>query len=281
MRRGLVVELTMRYQVGRRKVCAALAFPRSSHYYKSRRDPQEALRIRLRDLAASRVRYGYRRLYVLLRREGWAINHKRVYRLYKQEGLATRRKRPRRTVSCRVREGHPAVAAVNQVWAMDFLSDTLSDGRKVRVLTVLDVFTRESLAIRADFRFSGERVVRVLEELMYTRGVPQSVRVDNGPEFTGTMLDLWAYFNKVTLDFSRPGKPTDNAFIESFNGRFRQECLDQHWFTCLDDARVKIEAWRMRYNTEHPHSALGDLAPEEFAASQARKVRPSRASKLA
>lgn len=267
----------MRYQVSRRKVCAALVFPRSSHYYQSRRDPQEALRIRLRDLAASRVRYGYRRLYVLLRREGWTINHKRVYRLYKQEGLIMRRKSPRRTVSCRVWENLPVVEAINQVWAMDFLSDTLSDGRKVRVLTVLDVFTRESLAIRADFRFSREQVVRVLEELMYTRGVPRSVRLDNGPEFTGTMLDLWAYFNKVTLDFSRPGKPTDNAF----NGRFRQECLDQHWFTCLDDARVKMEAWRMRYNTEHSHSALGNLAPEEFAASQAGKVGPNRASKLA
>jgi putative transposase len=276
-----VTELEARYRVSRRKVCAALLFPRSSHYYRSQRDPQDALRVRLRDLAASRVRYGYRRLCVLLRREGWLVNHKRVYRLYKQEQLTVRRKRPRRTVSCRSREDRPAVEGINQAWALDFLSDTLADGRKLRVLTVLDVFSRESLAVRVDFRFTAEQVVRVLEELVYVRGVPRTVRVDNGPEFTSTMFDLWGYFNKVTLDFSRPGKPTDNAFIESFNGRIREECLDQHWFLCLDDAKVKIEAWRKTYNREHPHSALGNLAPEEFAASKARIVKPNRVSKLA
>jgi putative transposase len=182
------------------------------------------------------------------------INHKRVYRLYKQEQLALRRKNPRRRASCRSREGRPPVEAANQVWAMDFVTVPLADGRKARVLTVLDLFTREALAIRADARFTSGQVIAVLEELTYLRGAPGSVRVDNGPEFTGKRLDLWAYFNKVTLDFSRPGKPTDNAFIESFNGRPRQKCLDPSWFVCLDDLRQKTEAWR-KDTTRSVHTA--------------------------
>jgi putative transposase len=227
------------------------------------------------------VRYGYRRLHVLLRREGWRVNHKRVYRLYTPEQLAVRRKNPRRTASCQVRAARPAVAAAGHTWALDFMSDCLADGRRFRVLTVLDVFTRECLAIRVDVRFTGGQVVEVLEGLARERGTRKCLRTDNGPAFTGKLLDLWAYFNGVTLDFSRRGKPTDNAFIESFNGRFRQECLDQHWFVCLDDARAKIEAWRREYNEERPHSALGNLAPEEFAKSQARNRGPNPASKLA
>jgi len=281
MRRALVAELMDRYQVSRRQVCEVLRFPRSTDYYRGHRDPQDALRIRLRDLAGSRIRYGYRRLYILPRREGWPINHKRVYRLYKQEQPALRRRRPRRNAGCRVREARPAVESMNQVWAMDFMTVGLADGRKVRVLTVLDLFTRESLAIRADARFTSGQVVQVLEELAYQRGTPAGIRVDNGPEFTGRMLDLWAYFQKVTLDFSRPGKPTDNAFIESFNGRFRQECLNPNWFLCLDDLRSKVEEWRQEYNEDRPHSALGDLAPREFAASQAKVQQPDRTSKLA
>lgn len=268
------------YGVSERRACQVLAFPRSSQRYEGSRDPQEVLRVRLRELAASRVRYGYRRLYVLLRREGWMVNHKRVYRVYAEEQLTMRRKNPRRRVSCQARTQRPAVEGANHTWALDFMTDTLSDGRKIRMLTVLDLFTREGLAIRADFRFSGDQVVQVLEELSYTRGVPKSLRVDNGPEFTGKMLDLWAYFNKVSLDFSRPGKPTDNAFIESFNGSFRQECLNQHWFLCLEDARTKIEAWRKEYNEDRPHSALGNLAPTAFAGSQAGKKRPNPTSKL-
>ena len=159
-----------------------------------------------------------------------------------------RRKTPRRHASSQPRATRPAAEAANQVWAMDFMSDALADGRRFRVLTVLDLFTRECLAIRVDLRFTGDGVVAVLEGLVAERGLPSSIRVDNGPEFTGRTLDLWAYFNGVTLDFSRPGKPTDNAFIESFNGRLREECLNPHWFLCLDDARAKIESWRSRYN---------------------------------
>jgi putative transposase len=163
---------------------------------------------------------------------------------------------------------------------MDFLSDALSDGRRFRVLTVIDLNTREALAAWADSRITGDDVVRVLVRLASERGAPASIRVDNGPEFVGRSLDLWAYFNGVALDFSRPGKPTGNAFVEAFNGRLRQECLNPHWFLCLDDARAKIESWRRRYNAEHPHRALGYLAPGEFAAKQAGRTRPNPVAKV-
>ena len=251
-----------------------MAFSRASQRHASRRDPQDVLRVRLRDLAGARFRYGYRRLHVLLRREGWGINHKKTYRLYSELGLAMRSKTPRRHASSQVRVARPAAEAANRVWAMDFMSDALSDGHRFRVLTIVDTFTREGVAARADFRFTGDAVVQVLEGLVAERGKPSSIRVDNGPEFVGRSLDMWAYFNEVRLEFSRPGKPTDNAFIEAFNGRLRQECLDPSWFLCLDDARAKIESWRSRYNREHPHSALGYLAPGEFAANEAKKDRP-------
>jgi putative transposase len=257
-----------------RRACRALGLPRASHRYASRRDPQVALRVRLRDPAGARSRYGYRRLHALLRREGWKVDHKRTYRLYSEEGLAMRSKEPRRHASSQMRAARPTAEAADRVWAMDFMSDALSDGRRSRALTVVDTFTREGPAARADSRFTGDQVVAALEGLAAERGAPASIRVDNGPEFVGRSLDLWAHFNGVAADFSRPGKPTDNAYIEAFNGRLRQECLDPHWFLCLDEAREKIEAWRPRYNREHPHSALGYLAPGEFAASEAGKIGP-------
>ena len=190
-------------------------------------------------------------------------------------------KTPRRKVSCQKRENRPLVQSPNQVWSMDFMSDTLANGQSVRILTILDVCTRESIAIRVDSRFSANKVVKVLEEVTMERGKPNSIRVDNGPEFTGRMLDLWTYFNKVTLDFSRPGKPTDNAFIESFNSRVRQECLNAHYFLSLLDAQEKVEQWRNYYNKFHPHSSLGNLAPEEFAITKARGLQTKYHPKLA
>ena len=163
---------------------------------------------------------------------------------------------------------------------MDFMSDALAHGRKFRVLKVIDLYTRESLAIRVDARFTSGQVVKVLEEVALTRGAPLTLRADNGPEFTARMLDLWAYLNGVTPDFSRPGKPTDNAYIESFNGRFREECLSQHYFTSIDDARRTAELWRVDYNERCPHGALGDLAPGEFAGSQAGRKGPRPIAKL-
>jgi len=253
------------YQVSERRVCKALAFPRSTVRYLSVAEPQEHLRMRLRDLAAGRVGYGYRRLHILLQREGWNVNHKRVYRLYCQEGLGMRKRPPRRRVACLKREIRPTATRKNECWSMDFVSDQLYDGRRIRVLTLVDNHTRESLALHVGQRVRGQDVVRVLERVVDIHGLPRAIRVDNGPEFISKDLDMWAYWNKVKLDFSRPGKPTDNAFIESFNARFRLECLNEHWFLTLEDAAEKIESWRRDYNEHRPHSSLGNVAPAEFA----------------
>ena len=264
----MVKRLQAAYEVSERRACRAIGAARSTHRYQSCRDQRAELRIRLRDLAASRVRYGYRRLHILLKREGWQVNHKLVYRLYLEEGLQMRAKTPRRNKSCRTRVERPKATRTNESWSMDFMSEQLFDGRRFRLLTLVDNFTRESLAIRVGQRLTGDDVVAVLDEVKgHRRAVPKSIRVDNGPEFISKSLDWWAYFNQVTLDFSRPGKPTDNAFIESFNGRVRQECLNQHWFLSLADAEEKIEEWRIDYNQARPHSSLGHRAPEEFAAS--------------
>ena len=207
------------------------------------------------------------RIYILLRREGWLLNHKRVYRLYRENGLSLRLKRPRRNVSAANRERQPAASAPNEMWSMDFVSDALFDGRRLQALTVVDAFTREALAIDVDQGIKGEQVVAAVTRIASVGGTPKTIRVDNGPEFISKALDRWAYENGVTLDFSRPGKPTDNAFVESFNGRLRDECLNSHWFLSLADARAKIEAWRRGYNESHPHTALGWLTPAEYAAS--------------
>ncbi|WZP00260.1 IS3 family transposase [Isosphaeraceae bacterium EP7] len=274
-RRAVVADLTVRFGVSVRRACQVVGYPRSTYHYRRTRDAQEPLRLRLRELATSRVRYGYRRLHILLEREGWAINVKRVDRLYGLERLTLRRKAPRRRVSSRHRDDRPAIEAANQAWAMDFMSDALSDGGKLRVLTVLDLFTREAVAMRVAPRFTSGQVAEVMAEVSSTRGAPREPRVDNGPEFTGKMLDLWAHLNGVTLDFSRPGKPTDNAFIESFNGRVREECLNQTDFTSLEDARERVESWRVDYNEVRPHGALGNLAPRDFAALKASDLNAS------
>ncbi len=269
-------KLQIVYQVSERRACHALGFPRSSHRYKSIADRQDFLRIRLRDLAATRVNYGYRRLHILLRRESWQINPKRVYRLYTEEGLTMRRKRPRRRfVSSTVRQNRPAVKSADECWSMDFVADQLVDGRRLRVLTIVDNFTRESLGLYAAQNIKGDDVVEVLEDIVAHRGKPARIQVDNGSEFTSRSMDLWAYLNTVKLDFSRPGKPTDNAFIESFNGKFRAECLNENWFLSLADARDKIEQWRVDYNQHRPHSSLGDLTPAEFAESSIASGQPT------
>jgi putative transposase len=223
--------------------------------------------MRLKELAAIRIHYGYRRLHILLRREGWGVNAKRIYRLYREEQLGLRRRTPKRRVSCRTRVDRPEATHINDCWGMDFMSDELFDGRPIRLLTIVDHFTRESLAIDVGQRLRGRDVVAALERLSTERSLPKTIRVDNGPEFTSKALDQWAYANRVVLDFSRPGKPTDNALIESFNGSVRAECLNENWFLSLDDAKEKIESWRRDYNEQRPHSALGNLAPREFASS--------------
>jgi putative transposase len=269
--------MKMAYKVSQRRACSTMVFARSVVRYESRADPQTALRMRLRELAMARVGYGYRRLHVLLWREGWRVNHKRVYRLYRDEGLGMRKRTPRRRKACIKRELRPQAAEKNECWSMDFMSDELFDGRRIRLLTLVDNHTRESLAIHVAQRIRGMEVVEVLERVSKEHGRPRTIRVDNGPEFISKDLDLWAYWNHVQLDFSRPGKPTDNAYIESFNARFRLECLNEHWFMSLEDAREKAEDWRRDYNQNRPHSSLGNVPPEEYAtlkgAAEAAKTR--------
>jgi putative transposase len=234
---------------------------RSSYHYRCRRPEQAALKKRIQEIAEIRVRYGYRRIHVLLRREGYAVNAKRIYRLYKELGLQLRHKTPRRRVKAKLREGRCAPSRPNETWAMDFVHDQLATGPKLRVLTIVDTFSRYSPAIVPRFRFRAADVVAVLEEVCAEIGYPASIRVDQGTEFVSRDLDLWAYIKGVVLDFSRPGKPTDNAFIESFNGKFRAECLNQHRFMSLDDAARKCDAWRREYNEVRPHSAIGNKVP--------------------
>jgi len=254
------------FVLSQRRACSALGVNRSSVRYVSCQPLQAPLRQRLHELAASRISYGYRRLHVLLRREGWAINHKRVYRLYRDEGLVLRRKRPRRRRSAVRRQERHRAERPNQVWSMDFMSDALADGRKLRVLTVLDTYSRECVALKVKGHFRGEDVAQVLDAARRRRGGPEMICVDNGPEFTSVALDMWAWKAGVKLDFSRPGKPGDNALIESFNARVRQECLSQHYFINLQEARQVLKAWREDYNNHRPHSALQGRSPAEFRA---------------
>ncbi len=222
--------------------------------------------MRLRELAAARVRYGYRRLHVLLQREGWHVNHKRVYRLYRLEELSLRLKTRKKRISA-LRVMQPPAQAPNEHWSMDFMTDSLYDGRRFRILTIVDNMSRESPAIEVDVSLPSIRVVAVLERLAQTHGLPKVIYVDNGPEFVAKALDTWAHRHGVKLAYSRPGKPTDNPFIEAFNGRLRQECLDQHWFASVEDARTTITGWWAEYNTVRPHTALQHQAPARYKAN--------------
>ncbi len=273
-RRELVKFLRVGFQVSERRACRVIPLARSSRRYRSQAADQRPLRLRLRELAYSRVRYGYRRLHILLRREGWPVNHKRTYRLYAEEGLSIRPKLPRRKRAWRYRVGRPGAAAPNEVWSMDFVADQLFDGRPIRILAVLDAHTREALSVAPRANFRAFDVVAELTRLARGRGRPKTLKVDNGPEFAGRLLDQWAHLNGVEIDFSRPGRPTDNAHVEAFNARLRAECLNASWFLSVADARDRLEAWRREYNEERPHGALRNLTPRAFAeqAQQARKV---------
>ena len=252
------------FRVSERRACHVAGVPRSSYRYRSVAAGQTALRLRLRDLAATRVRYGYRRLHVLLRREGWRVNHKRIYRLYREEGLGIRVKRRKKLASASRLLPSPATKPLER-WSLDFFSDGLANGRRFRVLTIFDTVSRVSPAIEVGVSLTGERVVAVLERLRGTIGRPERIAIDNGPEFVSKVLDAWAHRHGVHLEFSRPGKPTDNAFSEAFNRRVRDECLNLHWFDSLEEAQATIEAWRVDDNTERPHGALGQRTPAEFS----------------
>lgn len=219
----------------------------------------------MKEIAAPRVRYGYRRIHVMLRREGWQAGKDLVWRLYKEEGLALRKKLPRRRKMVVQREERFKARHANDIWSLDFVADELGNGQRFRALTVVDVFTREALAIDIGAWLRGADVVKTLNRLVAQRGKPKFLFADNGAEFTGRLLDLWAYHQGTRIDFSRPGKPTDNAFVETFNGSFRDECLNVHWFESLEHARQVIDAWRLDYNESRPHMALGNLPPAKFA----------------
>jgi len=273
-RREAVFYLRSHYGVSQRRACLIVGQPRSVQWYQSRRPPQDALRRRIKELAEVRIRYGYKRIHVLLRREGWPIKHKRTHRLYCELGLQLRARRPRRHVSAAHRQPPKCLARrANEAWSMDFMADQLVDGRRIRLLTVVDVCTRECLAIEAGRALRSEDVVRVLTGIAVRRGAPRRVYCDNGSEFQSRLVDLWAYTQKVQLEFSRPGKPTDNAHIESFNGSLRDECLNVHWFNSRADAKEKLDAWRIDYNETRPHKALDHRTPREYAAKLADEGR--------
>ena len=232
----------------------------STYHYKSRRPGQAHLEQRIRDICQTRIRYGYRRVHVLLRREGWSHGQNKTRRLYRELGLQLRIKAPKRRVKAKLHEDRIDATRPNETWAMDFVHDQLATGRKIRVLAVVDIFSRYVPVIDPRFGYRGEDVVQRLEDAFKKIGYPRTIRVDQGSEFISRDLDLWAYTHGVTLDFSRPGRPTDNAFIEAFNSRFRAECLNAHWFLTLADAQEKMENWRRYYNEERPHGAIGNLA---------------------
>jgi putative transposase len=264
-KRELATDLMSRYGASMRKACAAIELSRVVYLYRSVARDNAALVTRMKEITRTRVHYGYRRVHVMLKREGFKDNHKRVYRLYREHGLALRHKRPKRNKAAQLRQPKMLAQQVNQIWSMDFVADNLFDGRKLRMLTVVDCYSRESLAIHVGQSLKGEDVAGVLNAIARQRGQPQTIKTDNGSEFISKVMDKWAYERGVELDFSRPGKPTDNAMVESFNGRLRQECLNEHWFMSLADAQAKIEAWRRFYNEVRPHSALDWRAPAEFA----------------
>lgn len=262
--RQLVTDLRNDYRVSERKACGVVMVARSTIHYTARKREDRPVRKRIREIAETKVRYGFWRIHVLLRREGWKDNHKRTYRIYREEGLNLRSKRPRRNKAAAHRLERPGLNGIYQCCSMDFVCDQLFDSRKFRVLTLVDNFSRECLAAHVGQSLKGTDVVNVLEHLRINQYIlPRRIQVDNGSEFISKELDKWAYENDVILDFSRPGKPTDNPYIESFNGSFRDECLNVNWFMSMDDAVEKIKEWQHEYNYFRPHSSLDDLTPNE------------------
>lgn len=237
------------------------------HYRPRQGELNKQIRLRLKELAAKHRKYGAWKFHKILRREGFLINHKRVERIYRQEGLSLR-VRKRKKLKAVSRVPLPRPVRPNQQWAMDFIHDKLWEGRKFKSLSVVDTFTHECLGLEVDTSLGGERVKRVLERLVQERGLPEAITVDNGPEFISQVVDEWAYRRGVKLDFIRPGKPTDNPFVESFHDKLRDECLDEHYFSTLFEARAIIEDWRIEFNTYRPHRSLQGLTPEEFLEQQ-------------
>ena len=263
-KREVIRYATKQYSVSERRACRALQYPRATIRYERQKPDDEELRRRIRGIAMQRRRFGSPRITVMLKREGFKVNHKRVERIYAEEGLQVKKRKKRRSAAA-LRVVIPAPRKPNERWSMDFVSDCTAAGRRFRCFTIVDDFSRESPAIAVDTSMPGQRVTGVLDSLAMMRGgLPGTIVCDNGPEFSGIALDRWAHERGVKICFIRPGKPVENAFIESFNGKFRDECLNENWFTSLEDAQEKIEKWRLDYNRNRPHSSLGNLTPNEF-----------------
>jgi putative transposase len=266
-KRCAVVHMVHVHQLSERRACQLTDTNRSSQRYQPKPDDALAVRQRMRELSERWRRFGYRRLHVFLQREGLVKNRKRTQRIYREEGLSLRKRKSKRRSNV-IRMPLPVPTRLNELWSMDFVQDSFADGRRFRCLNIVDEFSRECVAIEVDRSLPGVRVVNVLRQLATSRGLPKTIRSDNGPEFIGRALDQWAFESKVQLDFIQPGKPNQNAFVESFNDKFRNECLNDHWFQTLGEAKEIIEKWRQEYNQVRPHSTLGYCAPEEFAKQQ-------------
>lgn len=273
-RRPVVTHLLAAFATSARRACRLVRLSRSRWQYRSRRADDAELRQRLRELAADRPRWGYQQLHVLLRREGHVVNHKKVLRLYREEGLAVSRRRRRKQVAV-ARVPLPTPTRRTERWSMDFVSDALADGRAYRCFTLVDEFTRECPAIEVSASLPAWRVIHVLERVAGERGYPVSIVCDNGPPFPSRDMDQWAHEHGVVLQFIRPGKPIENAYCESFNGKLRDECLSTNWFSTLAEAQRTIEAWRIDYNEVRPHKNLDRRTPAEFASSLQNNRSPS------
>lgn len=262
--------LLMFHGLSERQACNIVQLHRSVCRYESKRPADLELAENIKSIAAERPRFGYLRIHALLRAQGLNINHKRVYRIYRDLGLAVRKRGRRKYFWGRINPKEEAFG-LNQRWSMDFVHDTLSDGRRIRALNIIDDCSRECLAIELGYGLPSRRVIDVLERLRHTRGLPKEIVIDNGPEFTSKTMIIWACNAGVNLHFIKPGKPTQNAFVESFNGRFRDECLNQHWFTSFEEANRIVQLWKHDYNNVRPHSALGNLPPAQYARTKEEK----------
>lgn len=262
-KRDAVKHLRVGYAISERRACKAIDFPRSTHRYKRMDDGSNSIRGQIKDLAGKHRRYGYRRIHVLLRREGLMVNHKKTYRIYREENLSVRKK-VRRKLPSHLRVATALPTRPNERWSMDFVSDRVMSGKRIKILTVIDDYSKECPLIYVDTSINGNKITELLDSISGNRALPKTIISDNGPEFISRSLDAWAYLKDIKLDHIRPGKPVDNCFIESFNGKLRDELLEENMFNNLEHARLLVENWRQQYNNFRPHSSLKNKTPMDF-----------------
>lgn len=265
MKKTVTAGVIAHFGLSERRACGLTGMNRASFRYESAGADDDGLRQRIKGLAERHPRYGYRMITLKLRQQAVVANHKRIERIYREEGLQLSRRKRRKKTGTVLRNEPAQATRVNEEWAMDFVSDTLKDGARFRIFNLIDTFDRNALAMVARTSISGIAVSRFLDEALIERGKPERIRCDNGPEFAGKALDQWCFKNGISLSFIKPGKPTENGHIESFNGTFRDECLNTNWFWSVKEAQIVIEKWRKEYNDERPHGSLGGLTPSQFA----------------